>query len=84
MVVGVGDPAPEMANALLDAIHRPDDPTPVTASVGVSSVPVPFGRVDVRDLLDTVLASADRAMYEAKRCGGHRAAVATGDDAHCL
>jgi diguanylate cyclase (GGDEF)-like protein len=84
VVVGVGDPGPQMASALLDAIHRPDDPTPVTASIGVATVPLPDGRVDTRDLLDTVLASADRAMYEAKRCGGHRAAVATGDDAHCL
>lgn len=62
--------ASEIASELVDAVRQPvalpDGPCAVGASVGVAVHPQ-----DGNDL-DALLASADQAMYEAKRAGGNR------------
>lgn len=70
------DGAAALAHRLLGAIHQPDDDVPVTASVGVSSVPVRDVAVehltaDVQELIRL----SDLTMYGAKRDGGNRVGV---------
>ena len=47
-----------------------DVPYPVTASIGTAGAPL--ADVAAADLLDTLIHTADAAMYDAKRAGGNR------------
>ncbi|MBM7417339.1 MULTISPECIES: diguanylate cyclase [Nocardiaceae] len=78
LVVVAGDETrgPSVARALLHAIHRDDDATPISASIGVASLPLTQARGDTAVLLNSLLDRADAAMYEAKRQGGNRVSVA--------
>ncbi|MBY6537586.1 GGDEF domain-containing protein [Rhodococcus sp. BP-349] len=83
LVVVAGDESrgPAVARALLHAIHRDDDATPISASIGVASMPLTHARDDTAVMLNSLLDRADAAMYEAKRQGGNRVSVAaTGTD----
>ena len=44
----------------------------VTASLGIAGVPVTNPTEDTRALIESVIAAADMAMYEAKRAGGNQ------------
>jgi diguanylate cyclase (GGDEF)-like protein len=78
LVVVAGDESrgPAVARALLHAIHRDDDATPISASIGVASLPLSQARGDTAVMLNSLLDRADAAMYEAKRQGGNRVSVA--------
>lgn len=65
--------SPYDVSATAGAIRRSASgtPYPVTASVGVSSVPVAAMRdARLRDVYELLIDAADAAMYEAKRAGG--------------
>lgn len=65
--------SPYDVSATAGAIRRSASgtPYPVTASVGVSSVPVGAMRdARLRDVYEMLIDAADAAMYEAKRAGG--------------
>jgi diguanylate cyclase (GGDEF)-like protein len=72
-----------LAESIRAAIHQPDDPMPVTTSIGVA-----VGRgadgVDclgaAESTISTLLQAADQALYEAKEAGRDRVAVVDLDD----
>ncbi len=70
------DGAAALAHRLLKAVHRPDDDVPVTASVGVSSVPLRQVAVErlTQDVQELIRLS-DTTMYDAKRDGGNQVRV---------
>ncbi|MEO5833932.1 MAG: GGDEF domain-containing protein [Nakamurella sp.] len=68
--------ATALAHRLLDAIHQPDDDVPVTASVGVSSVPLREVAVErLTENVQELIRLSDLTMYDAKRDGGNRVRV---------
>ncbi|WP_111768209.1 sensor domain-containing diguanylate cyclase [Nakamurella deserti] len=70
------DGAAALAHRLLRAVHRQDDDVPVTASVGVSSVPVRDVPVDrLTQNVQELIRLSDTTMYGAKRDGGNQVRV---------
>jgi diguanylate cyclase (GGDEF)-like protein len=78
LVVAVGDAerGAAIADELLRAINRTDDRAPVSASIGVASIPLDSAGGDTAEVLNTLLDRADTAMYESKRQGGNRICIA--------
>lgn len=75
------DGAAALAHRLLEAIHRREDAVPVTASVGVSSVPLRDVAVErLTQNVEELIRISDMTMYGAKREGGNRVRVAGPDD----
>jgi diguanylate cyclase (GGDEF)-like protein len=70
------DGAAALAHRLLRAIHRQHDDVPVTASLGVSSVPLREVAVErlTQDVQELITLS-DSTMYRAKRDGGNQVRV---------
>jgi diguanylate cyclase (GGDEF)-like protein len=78
VVVDLTEPGrPErIAQRVLSAVAAPADPVPVTASIGVTSVALTHfvaPDTDAAALLETIIAHADHAMFDAKRRGGNSA-----------
>lgn len=68
-----------MGERLRDALASRVDGVPVTASIGVTGIPV--GRVtggDPAELLGELIARADGAMFSAKRDGGDKVVPTAG------
>ena len=66
-----------LAHRLLGAVHRHDDEMPVTASVGVSSVPLREVAVErLTQNVQELITLSDMTMYGAKRGGGNQVRVA--------
>ena len=71
------DGAAALAQRLLGAVHRHDDEVPVTASVGVSSVPLREVAVErLTQNVQELIRLSDTTMYGAKRDGGNQVRVA--------
>jgi diguanylate cyclase (GGDEF)-like protein len=69
----VGNPTASavMAELLRQAIA--DLPAAITASIGTASAPVSTAAANPNQLIDSLILTADTAMYQAKRAGGNRA-----------
>ncbi len=67
-----------LAESVRAGIHQPDDPVPVTTTIGVAAGwrdNVDFDRVSGADyIISTLLHAADAALYEAKQAGRNRVA----------
>ncbi|MGU3291405.1 diguanylate cyclase domain-containing protein [Williamsia sp. M5A3_1d] len=75
VIVGPRREVTMMVGALPLHLHAPDDPIPVTVSVGGAIVGNPLGGAADGEF-DAAMRVADAQMYEAKRAGGDRVSVA--------